>query len=374
MLLALSAMAFLVLMVGRAAVWAIAMSPTASEIGTLPVDLVRCGPPGWRGIPDEEHPIPVVQLWYPTHAPAPARLPVLLYFSGWPGTSVDNPTLIRALAARGFVIASVIYSARPAGLDPAAYQRQRDELIRPMSFVSERAFQETLRRADLRVRARAEDAVSVLDMLTRFPVCEPANPLRDRLTIDRVGIFGFSLGGAVAAQAARLDRRFRAAMNMDGWHFADAAKYGVNRPYLWMSDDTPLPGPAELAASNLETRYTAILNHEEHRAAMANIRRLGGIVATITGTSHADFSDETLSSLRRRLSFWRISPQRVQQIIADYAAAFFEAALAGRPLTNAAGLPAYPEVRLEIALSPHSAESTITSMAPAPSGGLDASR
>lgn len=310
--------------------------------------------------------MPVVQLWYPAGKTMPERLPVLLYFSGWPGTTIDNPTLIRALAARGFVIVSAIYPARAPGLDPAAYQRQRDELIRPMSFASEAAYQETLRRADARVRARAEDAVAILDMLTRFRSCDPANPLSDRLATDRVGIFGFSLGGAVAAEAAWLDRRFQAAMNLDGWHFADAAKYGVDRPYLWISDDTPLPGPADLASPDPETRYTALLNHEEHPAALASIRRLGGIVATISGTSHTDFSDEALMSLRRRFSFWRISPQRVQQIIAGYAAAFFEAALAGRPATTAADLPAYPEVRLEISPPPHQAASALN--APASAG------
>jgi len=60
--LGLSAVAVLVLMLGGTAFRTTAMSPTASEIVTLPLDLGRCGPPGWRGVPDKGRPIPIVQL------------------------------------------------------------------------------------------------------------------------------------------------------------------------------------------------------------------------------------------------------------------------------------------------------------------------
>jgi hypothetical protein len=86
---------------------------------------------------------------------------------------------------------------------------------------------------------------------------------------------------------------------MDGWHFADAAKYGVDRPYLWMNDDTPLPGTADLVAPDPARRYTAILNQRDHDSAMENIRRLGGIIMTVSGSRHADFSDQPGQWLRR---------------------------------------------------------------------------
>ncbi len=137
---------------------------------------------------------------------------------------------------------------------------------------------------------------------------------------------------------------------MDGWHFADAAKYGVNRPYLWMNDGTPPPGPTDLVARDPGRRYTAILNQRDHDTAMDNIRRLGGIVMTVSGTRHADFSDQSGQSLRRFADLWLTGPRRVQQIVADYAIAFFEASLAGRPpaaiITGDSA--AYPEVHLDI--------------------------
>jgi len=331
------------------------------EVATQPFDLLRCAPPGRSISANEAHPAPIVRLWYPASS-GQSRLPVLLYFSGWPGTAIDNPTLIHALAARGFAVASITYPARLPDLDPAIYKRQLAELTRPMSFASEADFHETLRRADARVRVRAQDAVLVLNMLARLGTCEPADPLARRLDTDRVGIFGFSLGGAVAAQASRLDRRFQAVINMDGWHFADAAKYGVDRPYLWMNDDTPLPGTADLVAPDPGRRYTAILNQRDHDSAMDNIRRLGGIVMTIAGSRHADFSDQSGQSLRRFADLWLIAPRRIQQIVTDYATGFFEATLAGRPpaaiITGDSA--AYPEVHLDIESPRHSAGPAIT--------------
>jgi dienelactone hydrolase len=367
MLLKASAI-FILSGVGGLVLWPASMSAHHGpyQVANFPLDLTFCEPPGHSMIPENEaHPAPIVRLWYPASADQ-SRLPLLLYFSGWPGTAIDNPTLVHALAARGFTVASVTYPARLPGLDPAIYKRQLAELTRPMSFASEADFHETLRRADARVRVRAQDAVLVLNMLARLGTCEPANPLARRLDTDRVGIFGFSLGGAVAAQASWLDRRFHAVINMDGWHFADAAKYGVNRPYLWMNDDTPLPGAADLVARDPGRRYTAILNQRDHDSAMDNIRRLGGIIMTVAGSRHADFSDQSGQWLRWFGNLGLIAPRRVQQIVTDYATAFFEATLAGRPPAAiiAGDSAAYPEVHLDIESPRHSASPAI-----APGGG-----
>jgi hypothetical protein len=64
-----------------------------------------------------------------------------------------------------------------------------------------------------------------------------------RLDQIRDGIIGYSLRGAVDAQTAWLDHHFKAALNLDGWLFADAALKGVIRPFIEISDDTPPDGP-----------------------------------------------------------------------------------------------------------------------------------
>ncbi len=336
------------------------------EVATQPLDLARCVPPGRTDF-GERSASGTHRRALVSRSTGQSRLPVLLYFSGWPGTTIDNSTLIHAWAARGFAVASVTYPARLPGPDPAIYNRQLAELIRPMSFASEADFHETLRRADAEVRARAQDAVLVLDMLARLDVCEPARPRRWRCVWIRIAPASSASRSVGRSQASRLDRRFQAVINMDGCHFADAAKYGVDRPYLWMSDDTPLPAPTDLVARDPSRRYTAILNQRDHDSAMDNIRRLGGIVMTVSGSRHVDFSDQSGQWLRRLADLRLIAPRRVQQIVADYATAFFEATLAGRPPAAiiAGDSAAYPEVHLDIESPRHSASPATTSSDPA---------
>jgi predicted dienelactone hydrolase len=90
---------------------------------------------------------------------------------------------------------------------------------------------------------RAADARFVLDELAVLnkggnPDAEhaplPAG-LAGRLDLSRVGMFGWSLGGAASAQAMRDDPRIKAAVNMDGTFWGPLAQEGVNRPFLLLT-------------------------------------------------------------------------------------------------------------------------------------------
>jgi predicted dienelactone hydrolase len=90
---------------------------------------------------------------------------------------------------------------------------------------------------------RAADARFVLDELTVLnnggnPDAEhaplPAG-LADSLDLSRVGMFGWSVGGAASAQAMHDDPRIKAAINMDGTFWGPLAQEGVNRPFLLLT-------------------------------------------------------------------------------------------------------------------------------------------
>jgi predicted dienelactone hydrolase len=63
------------------------------------------------------------------------------------------------------------------------------------------------------------------------------------LDLDRVGMFGHSLGGAATASAMLVDPRIRAGADLDGLLFEPARTTGLSRPFLLMSAD---PGFAEV--------------------------------------------------------------------------------------------------------------------------------
>jgi dienelactone hydrolase len=274
-------------------------------------------------------------------ARSPAAFPVILYFPGWSGTRIDNVALLGELASRGFVVVAVHY---PTDASAAAAS-----LMRPMDFSSEAALADTVERADKMVRGRARDAAAILTALAGMNG-DATSRFAHRLDLDRAAIFGFSLGGAVAAQAGWLDQRFKAVINLDGWQFGDAAEQGVSQPYLILSDSGPPPSAEDLISPIPVRRYASILDKRDLEQLFANFERRGGYFVTVAGTEHVNFSDDAFASPIRRLTgAGPIDPRRALRITADYCAAFFETVLDRRPsvLFDPANAT-YPETRLQI--------------------------
>jgi len=196
---------------------------------------------------------------------------------------------------------------------------------------------------------RAADARFVLDELAVLnkggnPDAEhaplPAG-LAGRLDLSRVGMFGWSLGGAASAQAMQDDPRIKAGVNMDGTFWGPLAQTGVNRPFLLMTG-------AEHTEQNDPT--------------------LGSFLAASTGpklhlalddSQHPSFSDfeELVSQLAQALG---LTPDQVQGIIGTidpktavtdervYIRAFFYKYLRHRDERLLDGpSPRYPDIQFE---------------------------
>jgi len=283
---------------------------------------------------------PVAELWFPIGAEGVR--PILLYFPGWTGTEIDDVFLVSDLVSHGFIVVTVRYPTADE-IAQAGFEL-RGEPAGLMDFSSQRAFEHTLALGDAKVRARARDASDVLDRLNDLDVQQ--GPFAGRLDFDRVGIWGFSLGGAAAAQAARIDPRIKAVVNLDGWLFADAAMYGVRQPYLLMSDASPLPQPAALTAASPVVRYTAILDQGDYDRQVAGLKRHGGYFLTIDGTTHMSFTDTAARSRLRRLTGG--GAPRALTIVAAYLCGFFETHLLAEPSALFEQAPSpFPEAHLQ---------------------------
>ena len=297
------------------------------------------------------------RLWYPSGA-APSRVarlksllagsagdqgaalagnsapfPLLIYFGGWPGTEINNVELIEQLAQAGFVVVARLYP-------PSAE--------RPMDFSSNSAYEDTLNRANSRVRRLAQDATALLDRLEALNRGEPASRFAGRLALSKVGIFGYSFGGAVAAQAAWGDPRIRAVVNIDGWSFGESAVEGIRQPYLFISDASAPPGPQDLVSTDPEHRYKSLLNQLDTRRLLHNLDRNGGLFVVLQGTEHSNFGDRGRRSRAREvLGLPADHAGRVQKLLCTYTEAFFRSALLGEdsPLMHGPSKD-YPEARL----------------------------
>jgi dienelactone hydrolase len=219
-----------------------------------------------------------------------------------------------------------------------------------MDFSSAAACEDTLRRADARVRALAREAVALVDSLESLNRHDPTGRFAGHLEMSRVGILGYSFGGAVAAQAAWLDQRFQAVLNVDGWSFGDAAAAGISQPYLFISDDTPLPTEADVASNDPVLRYTSMLTRADYPRLLHNLARNKGIFLRVAGTSHASFVDRgRIARIREILGLPGASPGgkqvRIQRILRSYALAFFRTHLQGIPAELLRGPSSqFPEV------------------------------
>lgn len=261
------------------------------------------------------------------------RAPVIVYFAGWGGRRTENTALLEDLASHGFVVAAMDDMAHVGGMD----------------FSSAGASADTLARGGRKAVAEAQMAQALLGRLGALDAADPAGRFTHRLALVHVGLLGYSFGGSAAATLALDDPRVAAVVNMDGWMFGPAAARGVSQPYLLFSDDEPDPTRAQLDSPDPATRYSSRFNLADIMANTGNMKRHGGWVATVAGSTHTNFNDTGFRSpLRRLTGGGPIDPWRMQAVLRAYVRGFFTQVLLGTPSTLLqANSPAFPEVRLQ---------------------------
>jgi hypothetical protein len=139
------------------------------------------------------------------------------------------------------------------------------------------------------------------------------------------------------------DDRLKAVINIDGWFF-DAAPGGwIEQPFMFISDDGPPATPADLSSPKPEHRYPAILDDTADRRMSSELAKHGGVLVTVLGSDHLDFSDMAYLS-RLALLQGRRPDGAAIRTAADYSAAFFGQTLDGEASPLFSNPP--PDVRL----------------------------
>ena len=200
---------------------------------------------------------------------------------------------------------------------------------RPLTFdfSSAEAFETTLRIGDRKVRRQAENALTALD---RLRACANAD-WRALIQFDRVGFFGFSLGGSTAAEAGTFDPRIVAVANLDGWLFGRAAYGALDKPYLViLVEDAVFPASGQLQSANPNKRFEAVLTARDLREEMRLANRSDGFGYRVLEFFHENLSDEIFK--RRFSKSWLLTnPYRVKAIRDAYLLAFFDTYVRNMP-------------------------------------------
>jgi predicted dienelactone hydrolase len=125
------------------------------------------------------------------------------------------------------------------------------------------------------------DIAFVLDRLARLNASDSSGKFIGRLDMTRVGVFGHSLGGAVALQFCHEDSRCKAGIDIDGAPHGSVIQAGLRQPFMFLLSDH---GNASDSASiqigtDIQSIYDRIPPDRRLRAA-------------IRGAFHFTFSDD----------------------------------------------------------------------------------
>ncbi len=265
----------------------------------------------------------------PAAADGADGFPVLLFAHGRGGYRQHNTFQVEALVSHGYVVAALDQPYAAAGV---AFPDGRRADYDPR--MSERRFMDSV------IPDLARDASFALDRLAILDRTDPV--LAGRLDLQRAGMFGLSLGGAVTAQACLQDPRLKACLPMDVFMPEEVVRSGLSQPTLWISRDAGTMRQEGWDQAEIDETQSTM------RAVFAGLP-VEGYLVLLPGAFHPNFSDTPLMTapfLGRRLGLvGPIDPGRAHEIINAVSLAFFDRHLKGAPaplLDDPAST--YPEV------------------------------
>ena len=162
---------------------------------------------------------------------------------------------------------------------------------------------------------------------------DPHNFFYGKLKVDKIGILGFSFGGAVSANTLVLDKRIKAGVNLDGFYYGRNYGKGFEQPFMELRSQPASPEKvtdAELKMSHLSReRWKYIWFDEWNRRFSSYTKNVKGSWYSyiVSGADHFSFCDLPLMAPIP----WLLSPKtaRIHELTNQYTLAFFDQQLKG---------------------------------------------
>ena len=276
-------------------------------------------------------------------APQQCSYPVIFMRAGLAALTTDYTTLAEDLASHGYVVVGFDAPYRsfvvvfPDGRVIArAPQNNADLLGGPQ--------QEQL--ANKLAQVWSADMGFAVDQLERLNESDPSGRFLGRLDMQRVGVFGHSLGGATALQFCHDDSRCKAGIDVDGAPLGKVIAEGVTQPFMFLLSDHSVESDSD--ASQPEAIRNAGTNIHSIYDRLPSDRRL---MVMIRGAGHYMFSDNgamlkspLVMHVMRSIGVVRLDGRRQIAVTAHYISTFFDVYLKGAPASELKSQPEYPEV------------------------------
>lgn len=263
--------------------------------------------------------------------PAPGPFPVLVYSHGGSWTRFTSTFTTEELASHGYVVVSMGHNGfnktqfLPDGSsvvpDTLTFPQPTGDLysdaVGSWDYLDEHVFPQW-----------NADAAFVIDQLEMLNAGD--GPFAGRLDLDRIGMYGWSFGGANSIEMSAVDERVKAAIDHDGQLFGAAPTQGTTRPFMLMHSETaaetpPFEDPDSIAAYN-EAIERLIADVRQTDASLKAASTGDWYDLTIAGSNHGSFSDLVLFIPGASPG---IEPARGYEIINALTVAFFDRYLKG---------------------------------------------
>ncbi|MFF4015381.1 alpha/beta hydrolase family protein [Streptomyces sp. NPDC001843] len=261
------------------------------------------------------------------------KLPVLLYSTGLHSDRAMGTQFAQDLASRGYLVVIVDHTH---DANEVQFPANRLELNRMPSGTHS---SDTL-------KVRAADIKFVINGLVK--IAGGGNPDAGKATLpsgltksvdtSRIGMFGWSLGGAAVDTAMQLDTRIKSGANLDGQFFGTAPTKDLDRPFMLFSSGNH--------NRNNDSSWRTLWPHLKGYKVDIKLK----------GAAHLSFSDNEylvpqwarlvgMSQTQVQQQYGTIDPNRAVKVQRDYLAAFFDQTLRKKHSTLLDGPSSkYPEI------------------------------
>jgi hypothetical protein len=217
--------------------------------------------------------------------------PILLFSHGWGEHYSQNSILMEELASHGYIIFSIAhhfecrYSAYPDGqvihpdIKSLRFQKILRELQNPKSMKlihkmynasndKERmqVFLETSSTLPTLLKESpqywAEDLSFFLDRLK--DINRENKIFKGKLNLDKIGVFGMSMGGIASGEICLSDKRVKACINIDGGLYASALDRTIQTPFLFLNSKRFLGYGQLFTSKSITDCYSLSVKNSDH--------------------------------------------------------------------------------------------------------------
>ncbi|MEL6672384.1 MAG: hypothetical protein AAFR61_09330 [Bacteroidota bacterium] len=244
--------------------------------------------------------------------------PVILYSAGSGGSRIDNLTQAELLASHGYIFIGIDH----AYLTDLTHHEKGFIKAYSMDTLDRGPSQEAYLQ-DILQGVRVADLKAVRSLLESWATNHYPFP-SEAYDLSRVGVCGWSIGGAGAAEVCMTDPRFSAGINYDGWGFADisADTVAFQAPFLNLrSDVRPATRLSVMGTGKSLAEVRVMDQRQNEREKLLKARsKFPVFSARIPGAFHSNLRDHGLLGLSR---LGPVDPRFCNQLVSEATLNFF---------------------------------------------------